>query len=297
MQAKPTAEDVVRARAVQSALREEIIGRLQQLSSDVDAVRANDGFRALLAGCARLARYSFSNQCLILRRAPNASSVLPRTVWEFQGRTIRNGEHPIEIFAPSSPQGWPFILVPVFDVAQTEGDALPAVDAPDGETEWLPRIEAAGAHLGIAVESLAENDRNAEAGRVIGLSLGGRVQIAASLRGTKRAATLVHEFAHEILHQAPDEVARPDCRAPVSVAETEAQGTAFVVLQHLGIPAEAPGYIVWMGGDGKDVLRSVTRITQAAKAILTAIVDRKNPRVRISKPPRRSDQPKKRKAA
>jgi antirestriction protein ArdC len=85
---------------------------------------------------------------------------------------------------------------------------------------------------------------------------------------------LAHELAHEILHQAAGKRAatlkRPGPARTKAEKETEADATAYVVLAVLGLPSKAPSYIAWQGGTGSAVLRSMTRIQRAAKAILEA---------------------------
>jgi antirestriction protein ArdC len=94
------------------------------------------------------------------------------------------------------------------------------------------------------------------------------------LPGRERAAVLAHELAHEILHQAERrraaELKRPGPARTRAERETEADATAYVVLAVLGIPSKAPTYIAWQGGTGLAVLRSMTRVQRAARAILLA---------------------------
>jgi hypothetical protein len=128
--------------------------------------------------------------------------------------------------------------------------------------------ERAAAKLGIAVEYAYPGEG------VAGFSSGGRVRIHPRLPGRQTVATLAHELAHEVLHQAERARAlaakrRPKPRTHAEV-ETEADATAFVVLGVLGLPSKAPTYIAWQGGDGAQVLRSLTRVQRAARVILEA---------------------------
>ena len=115
----------------------------------------------------------------------------------------------------------------------------------------LVASDAAGLGVEVAFVPLPE--------RVLGRSLGGRVEIQPSIRGRERAAVLAHELAHEVLHQAERrraaEARRPGPQRTHAECETEADATAYVVLRVLGIPSRAPAYIAWQGGTGAGVLR------------------------------------------
>ena len=123
-----------------------------------------------------------------------------------------------------------------------------------------------------------------------GRSLGGRIEVSPNLSGRDKVAVLAHELAHEILHQAERrraaELKRPGPERSHAEKETEADATAYVVLAALGLPSRAPTYIAWQGGTGYEVLRSMTRVQRAAKAILEAAEAAIAPGARAS--PRRS---------
>ena len=109
--------------------------------------RLEDGLRAgrsaqleaYLALCARFHRYSFGNVLLIATQCPHATHVAGFHAWKKLGRWVRKGEHGIAIIAPqpikarrqqASESDEPeiqvrFKTVHVFDVTQTEGEALP----------------------------------------------------------------------------------------------------------------------------------------------------------------------------
>lgn len=52
--------------------------------------------------------------------------------------------------------------------------------------------------------------------------------------------------------------------------ETEAEATAWVVLDVLGLAPPSPAYIAWQGGTGDAVLRSLGRVQRATRRILEA---------------------------
>ena len=201
---------------------------------------------------------------------PSATHVMARLKWEAIGRKVKEGEEPIQILAPTRP-GWAtsFIDVPVFDVRQTSGRKVAKLDLSlRGASQQWRKLERAAGELGVQV-----GYRVLPSG-IRGWSLGGKVELLPGLPGRERTAVLAHELAHEILHQAAGkraaELKRPGPARTKAEKETEADATAYVVLAVLGLPSKAPSYIAWQGGTGHAVLRSMTRIQRAAKAILEA---------------------------
>ena len=133
-------------------------------------------------------------------------------------------------------------------------------------TARTPRASPAAANLNIrVVDGLVSNWAQA-------VSVGGEIRIKRGLSPAERVSALAHELAHEVLHQGAANRKRP-LEIPHAVAETEAEAVSYVVLKNLGLPSKAPAYIAWRGGSGDTVLKSMTRIHRAVKAILTAATD------------------------
>jgi hypothetical protein len=229
------------------------------LARDVDRVRRDAGFTAVLDTMSQFWEYSPFNEYLIHLQLPRATRVAGRKTWESLGRDVKSRERPIHIFAPVAMRQ-PFIAVPVYDISQTCGRRLPSLDlALRGPTDAANGLERAVTKLGIRIERF--DGRPGSQGH----SAGGVLYLRRRLPGLERAATIVHELAHEILH---DMRSRGEMvhRQP----ETEAEATSYVVLRVLGLPSKAPAYIAWHGGDGKLVLQSLKRVQRAARRILRA---------------------------
>ena len=79
--------------------------------------------------------------------------------------------------------------------------------------------------------------------------------------------TLVHEYAHELLHRADDRRASRDTR------ELEAEAVAFVVGGAVGLNTSdaSRDYIHLYSGDREALAGSLDRIQRAASMILTAV--------------------------
>jgi hypothetical protein len=101
----------------------------------------------------------------------------------------------------------------------------------------------------------------------LGTSSGGRIRLLKGLAPATAFTTLVHEYAHELLHRADDRPMSRDTR------ELEAEAVAFVVGGAVGFnTADASrDYIHLYRGDREALADSLNRIQRAASAILTVV--------------------------
>ncbi|MCF8568411.1 ImmA/IrrE family metallo-endopeptidase [Alicyclobacillus tolerans] len=157
-----------------------------------------------------------------------------------------------------------FRPVYIFDVAQTDGEPIPAVDSPavmNGHTGWyeslreacpFPICEVPAGEDGV-LGSFSHRTRS--------------IEIVERLPEAQKTKVLIHEWAHGLLHSLTD---RPDRET----RELEAESTAFVVASALGFDTAdySFGYIVgWRGEEAVKTLKACgTRIQRAADAILIA---------------------------
>lgn len=236
-----------------------------------------------LAAMAKFHRYSFGNILLIASQRPDASRVAGYRTWQQLGRQVKHGEKGILIFAPMylrnraddpSPDSLDgddpdkllrFRVVHVFDVSQTEGEALPEHATVNGDpVGFTDRLKTFAAESGIAV------DLSADIGSAHGYSRGGRIVLRDDLSPAEEFSTLVHELAHEFLHHGDDAI-----RGSKTVRETEAEAVAFVVSQAIGLDTNTASsdYIQLYAGDKDTLSQSLDRIQRTASRILAAITD------------------------
>ena len=257
---------------------------IDQLRQGVATLTSTDQWTRWLRVQRRFHHYSWGNSLLILMQRPDATRVAGYHTWKSVGRQVRKGEHGIAILAPIVHRlnvegedgtervvmGQPtaFRLARVFDVAQTEGEALPEVvsrlkgDDAGSRFAGLVRV---GASLGYSVEvSELPGERNGDCTFELK-----RIRVREGLEPAQSVKTLAHELAHAILHS------EADCTGVTrSVAELEAESVAFVVCDDLGLDSSAYsfGYIAtWTGcGDAADkaIGASAQRINTAARTIL-----------------------------
>jgi len=113
----------------------------------------------------------------------------------------------------------------VFDVNQTDGEALPEFATVKGEPQdYTERLKTFIASKAIALEFSAQI---APAKRI---SSGGKITVLLDLEPPEIFSVLVHEVAHELLHRGERRT-----QTTHAVRETEAEAVAFVVASAIGL--------------------------------------------------------------
>lgn len=251
---------------------------VNQLTEGIADLTSSDQWRRYLDFQSRFHRYSAGNVLLILSQRPDATRVAGFRAWQAHDRAVRKGERALWILAPmvrhrctgdqaGEERIGGFKWVPVFDVSQTEGAELPSVCRPlsgDDDGSAFDRLTEIATLIGFRVEDH----------RFDGTTNGDcchrrhRIRIEAVRSARQRVKTLAHELAHAILHETVGDR---------SVAELEAESTAYVVCQHLGIDtAEYTfGYVAtWAGGGAAAIAAikaSCDRIQRAADIIVGSL--------------------------
>lgn len=272
----------------------------EQLGDAIEHLTTSQGWRAMIESRAWLRRYSLSNLLMILAQNPHATDVRPLREWNRHGRHVRKGEHGIRIWAPrfqrspataaTPPTAGPqpdrvgdrvddhvrrlagFILVAVFDVAQTDGDPLPdpagptrcallSGDAPAGLWEALATQVAAA---GFTIE-------RGECGDANGITdfAARTVRVRADVEPAQAAKTLAHELAHILC----DHDKRADLRR--ETGEIEAESVACIVAAVCGLSTldYSVPYVAGWAADVTAVRQSAERVLSVADRILAHIDD------------------------
>ncbi len=192
-----------------------------------------------LAFIARFHRYSVNNQMLIYIQCPQATFVAGYRTWKEMGYQVARGQKGIRILAPQphkrinqetgqEEEAISFTTVSVFDVSQLANLAerpLPAFfgPLPDDQQELYEKLAQAVRADGI---SLAEG----WTGPAQGYSTGKNIVLRRGLDSQNRLHTLIHEYAHELLHSEGE-----GKKQPRQTKECHAEAIAFIVAHRFGM--------------------------------------------------------------
>ena len=258
----------------------------ERLAEAVDSLVSSDSWKAWLDSRAKFHTYSLGNTMLIAFQRSDASLVAGFKTWQSMGRHVRKGEKGIAILAPivrkvkdadgeaaevrddSGRRVVGFRTVYVFDVAQTDGDALPEapVSLPvGGRQEDYMRLQDLADKEGLSVTlDDMHGGKNGELNRASkAITLG--THLFETGTPAARIKTLTHELAH--WYDLGADAAMYDRHE----AEIVAEAVAYVVGQRLGLDTSSysAGYVAsWAGGDSRKLHAVAERIDKAARAIL-----------------------------
>jgi hypothetical protein len=253
-------------------LKIRITEHIKELAEATDTARISEEMVQYLDMCARFHRYSPQNVWLILMECPHATKVAGFRKWQSMGRCVRKGEKGIAILAPilkkfDDDEGEEvdkligFKIVYVFDVTQTDGDPLPGPPdwkSPEKNAELTELLKdfTRSKDITIEVKDLP--------GEIQGASCGGKI-ILDPEAGTK---TLIHEIAHELLHQVKGSPKDSIIR------EVEAESVAYIVAKHFGLDGlSSPNYNALHGATAEMILEHMERIRKSATEIINGIED------------------------
>ena len=260
-----------------------------RLSCAVDGLLTSEGWRAMIAARVWLRRYSLNNVLMILSQYPDATDVRPMSQWNQAGRRVRKGQKAIRIFAPcrykardddgreeTDDNGNPvfqvrgFTLVSVFDIAQTEGDSLPAESA--AAPQELEGVAPARLWDSIAAQITARGFtvERGDCGDAYGWTRWATrtVRVRAAVDDAQAVKTLVHELAHI----ACDHEQRRTTTSR-ALLEVEAESVACVVAGFAGLDSLAYSvpYVAGWAGDTATAHASAERVLSIAEQIVSAL--------------------------
>ncbi|WP_458210978.1 DUF955 domain-containing protein [Haladaptatus sp. NG-SE-30] len=278
---------------------------VDELIDLTDDAMTSDEFREWLDVQARFHDYSHRNTLLIKSQCPNATKVAGYNTWneEFD-RHVTEGKQAIWIWAPivtkqcpecenspsyhetsdctydeTPPDEWSTGLVgfkpaAVFDISQTEGEPLPELEteATGNADDLVPALLDAGDDLGVDVRIVDSNDW--EHGSAKGVckyrslhNLNPVVEAKARTNQADLAVTLVHEYAHALLHfDVDDEIER-------AKREVEAEAVAYIVGRHFGLDTSGSAFYLaaWQGDDSAALQERLGRISSTAQEVIGTV--------------------------
>lgn len=249
-----------------NSLTTQIESRLKELAQDTDDFRKSEFFQNYLDTMSKFWDYSYHNQLLIYFAYPSATRVAGYKTWQKLGRQVQKGCKSIQILAPSTKKVEQddeeeityFFPVSVFDISQTEGQELPSVDVElSGEDKkWLlDKLVEFCTQKGIKVEfkSLGVNG-------LYGYSRGEEIAIASQSSVNMQVSTLIHEIAHELLHQKSS--------LSKQQKEIQAESVAYVISRHFGLDTRSMNYLALYDADYKKIMENLSEISLVVKEVM-----------------------------
>ena len=251
---------------------------IEKLAEGISNLTTSEEWQRHLDFQSKLHRYSFNNVVLIAAKRHEANQVAGFNAWAKMNRFVRRGEKAIWILAPivyknaEAEDGEPenvirgFKFVPVFDVAQTDGEGLPTIcNRLDGDdpAERYATLLGVARSVGFSVEEREfDGSTNGDCSHAER-----RIRVETRNTPAQRVKTLAHEIAHALLHETFDSR---------GLAELEAESTAYVVCQALGIDSSGYsfGYVATWAGGGEQAIAGIRasceRIQRSAATMLRA---------------------------
>jgi antirestriction protein ArdC len=257
---------------------------LERLGEKVATLGSSTDWIAYLRFMSAFRRYSFNNLMLIALQCPHATHVAGFRKWQELGRQVRKGEKAIKILGYSTKKITKtdpvtgeevedrvkrFPVLSVFDVTQTDGEPVPSnayqLPAGEGPAGMLDRLSAwlrgegwtlRELPLGGMMEGYTDHQR-----RIIATETG--------LEPAARLVVLLHEAAHALLHEND-----ADYVTHRGVCETEAESTAYVIANLIGMDVDASSvsYVAgWAKADREVITAAATNVLRAVNTIAAAL--------------------------
>jgi N-terminal domain of anti-restriction factor ArdC len=259
----------------ESKLLNQVDGGVRQLLQEMQLGKS-ERLGRYLEFSARFHRYSVYNQMLIYLQCPQATFVAGYRKWQEMGYQVAQGQKGIRILAPrprrvtdeetqETKEIIRFANVAVFDVTQlanVEDKPLPLFFVPlaDNQQELSARL----------VQVMKE-DKIQVSEEMMGLAQGssrkGRVSVRVGLDTTSKVLTLIHEYAHELLHWDSE-----GKKQEVRVKECHAEAVSYVVAHYFGIHNPfSSDYLQNWGNTPKDLLAELDTVRRTAAYIIDRI--------------------------
>ena len=256
------------------------------IEQGVKDVYSSESFKQYLSCLSKFHSYSLNNTLLILSQKPEASLVAGYRAWQTNfNRHVNKGEKGLMILAPVTTKedrlmnkhdengnvildesGNPvqemrvvnltyFKTTTVFDISQTSGDPLPSLvhDLTGSSNEVKAIIQTIQSACTIPIEFKTETEDLSFMTGAKGYysPRKDKIVINKDLEDLQTAKTLIHEYAHSILHKETDK--------NQSQREIEAESLAFVICDYFGIDTSeySFGYIASYANKDYSELKSI----------------------------------------
>lgn len=263
----------------------------------------SDNLKKYLEFAAQFHTYSFMNTMLIWTQNPEATHVAGLRQWNEKDFWVKKGSKAIKIFAPQIAKYYYkdedknsrmffgqltkkqrkeiednpnidvyeklfFRVVNVFDIGQCEnksGKEIPQFFYNVGNNHKDKYLTLKTVMEKQDIKVTAKNGKRAE-----GTSYGGKVELKEERDYDNKLLILIHEFAHEILHQ--NKKGDIEILFSTEVKEVQAEAVSYIVSYFLGVHNPfSSDYILHWGKDKKVLRESLEVVIKASNKIIGLI--------------------------
>ncbi|WP_157843099.1 ArdC-like ssDNA-binding domain-containing protein [Bacillus sp. FJAT-44742] len=267
--------------------KEEVMkGIEKKLEKGIQEIFASEQMKEYLAFLSNFRQYSFNNTVLIFSQIPPATLVKGYHEWKKLGRYPKKGSKAIKILAPLITKKkdketdeeksviYGFRYVNVFDVQQTEGEPLPEplVKTLEGEKDVTKELY----HNLETLNDIPIYHEDTKPANGYYHIIDKYIALDHDLSPNQEVKTLVHEYAHHLLHGQGATFEQEEHR----IKEAQAEAVAYVVLHHYGIDTGeySFGYIASWSKD-PDIIKQIgTDIINTSQTILNQLEEMKDKR-------------------
>ncbi|HEY5588576.1 MAG TPA: LPD25 domain-containing protein [Candidatus Paceibacterota bacterium] len=293
--------------------KEELKNTMEMLENGVKEVFTSDKFQEYLTTMSKFHNYSVKNILWLQMQNPDARHIAGMKTWNKFGRKVNKGEKSLKVLAPykhkkeiemdkinpktnkayvdkagnvirekQSVEWVSFKVVPVFDIAQTNGKELPTlINELDGNVnnyEYMKDSLVEVAKIPIKFEDI----KNGSKGYYHLIE--NRVVIKEGMSEEQTIKTMVHEITHSRLHSLDNQKDITER----STKEIEAESVAFVVSKHFGIDTDdySFGYVASWSKDKdlKQLESSLKIIQKEANSLISEVEEKLEDKLNKDKP-------------
>lgn len=270
---------------------------VSNLDTGIKEFLKSDGFKKYLNYMTSFYTYSFNNIFLISMQRDNATHVGSFTFWKSKNRHVKKGEQGIRILAPTTSKReveikllnekneplknndgsiqtikenrtviTGFKWTTVFDVSQTDGEPLPKIINKLNKNTPISSIIK---DIITTISTCPIKYQDISANGYFDLKTN-EIVIKSGMSNDQTAKTLVHEFAHSLVHKGIT-----DYTQERPYYEMQAEGIAYVVLKRYGLDTSdySFGYVTsWIQNmDDNKYKDALTIIQKESSSIINKI--------------------------
>jgi antirestriction protein ArdC len=225
--------------------------------------------------------YSFGNQLLaydqLTARNLNLSPIAPYKKWQDLGRQVKKGEKALELLQPvpvkeKDESGKETGKVFTFFKPARKWFSYDQTEPIPGAEEYKPEVKIAEWDAELALNNLliVEEEYSLADGNCQGYAREGFIAVNPVAEYPHK--TRFHEIAHNVLGHTAEGRLQDDEKTAKNIKEVEAESTAYILCQLLGLPGaeESKGYVQhWLQSD-EITDKSAQKIFAAVDKILKA---------------------------